>query len=227
MASRDWGRGEGESVRRMAGRKKKTAAGRPTAASLAKSGTSSGAMANVVRDERGVSFSIDLNDVPRPSYKLAVSCGRARLREGTPELLLAQLHPLQERQVTRVLVVRYEPRRFCHRAELNEPFRASLEEYLAERNTRGEAGHFGRVLDSADATGSESATVDVEAEMAFRNGDFGTFVFVSSYARDMHLVLSGKSGQLPIEPVVEATMPTRVMADLLLSWKEVAAEMAS
>jgi hypothetical protein len=144
-------------------------------------------------------------------------------RHGSPEIHLAQLDPFDDSRIVRILIIRYDPHRFAERIRGNESFRSDLESMLTTRHARGEIGYFSGLLKSAHPTqGTTSALIDAEVETMAYVGDRAGIVFFVASPSDMHYVIKGTQPQLDVVPELEATMPTRVLADLLLSWKEAA-----
>lgn len=184
-----------------------------------------GAPATIVRSGAHIVANIAWETLPRPPHRFSVDWARVVMQRGQPEIHLVQTDPFNDTQVRRVVVVRYERNRFKERARQNEVFRGLLEEFLVSREDRGLPGELSgpEMFEKLDATaGHDSVKIDAEAEWLFRRDHWCHAVFVSMYGRDIHRVTEGHTDVLPIQPIIEAVMPCRVLADLMLAWKNLA-----
>lgn len=184
----------------------------------------------VQRQARGdaTSVSLDLSRMPPPDYSLPIDCGTARLRHGSPELVCAQLNPFDESSIIRLLVVRYSKERFLERAVDNVKLLPQLEELLSVRSERGTVGMFESMFREAKPSGDCSvAIVDAEFETVAYAGGRGGISFYTAPTFDMHKLIRGTADTATITSPVQITMSMPALADLLLAWGRLAAEVAS
>jgi len=157
-------------------------------------------------------------------------CAAARVRLESPELHFAQVNPFDDKHIVRALIVRFSRHRFVERATANELFRTDLEQKLTAE-TAETAGHFAKrrpgfftsLFQAAHFVG-EPRTGIVEAEfdlISYSGGRAGMVVLATSQ-NQLASALIARAEELFFEPVVEVTMTTALLADLLLSWKTVA-----
>lgn len=183
-----------------------------------------GVYATVARDSDAMRASLTDGDLPQAQATVAIDCGQALIYDGYPELRLGQRQRIKSSTLTRLLVVRYSMDIFKMRARDNEPFRDALEQWLQGLgpSERGEAGYFSAAIEKAGDSEPATVTVDADSEWMLRTGHKAAITFISTTAWDLYKASTGKSDGLYLYGPVEVTMPVRVMADVLLSWKKVA-----
>lgn len=187
-----------------------------------------GVYASITRDQDSIKASIGDGDLPLAQASMSVDCGKALIYEGYPEIRLGQRHPLRPASLSRLLVVRYSLEVFKIRARENEPFRRGLEDWFTDPpQDRGEPGYFSHAMDAAAESDPNAVTIDTDSEWMSRTGHRGTMTFISTTAWELFKASQGRSDSLYLWGPVEVTMPIRVLADILLSWKNVADAMPS
>ena len=157
-------------------------------------------------------------------------CGVARVRHGSPELHFAQLDPYDDKRLVRTLVVRWERGRFIERAKSNEPFRLTLETRLTsdtpdpiEHRAPRQQGVLTELFNQARFAGEPvTAMIDAEFDMSSYSGGRAGMVFLRASTNQLASALVAQSKELYFEPALEVTLTTALLADLLLSWKNVA-----
>jgi hypothetical protein len=164
---------------------------------------------------------IDLDNAGRAERTWAAECARACVRHGSPELQFAQLSPVAEKVMSRLIVVRYERDRFVQRPqEGNEEFRQTLEKLVGDRYERG---YFSNLIAGAGLPDAQqSVLIDSDAEMISYAGGRGSILFLSAPARDFHSLQTGKRDDLLFSADLEVTLPCEALLDLLDSWNAVA-----
>jgi hypothetical protein len=164
----------------------------------------------------------------RPERTFPADCAAARLRLEAPELHFAQLDPFNEKRMVRALIVRFERGRFVERIKANEKFRLELEEKLAQPITQGtdhraprQVGRLTRIFEEAAFVGDPPLTAIVDAEfdlVSYSNGRAGMIFLVTSQ-NQLASALIARAEEIPFDPALEVTMTIGLLADLLLSWK--------
>lgn len=159
----------------------------------------------------------------RPERSFPADCGAARLRLGSPELHFAQLDPFNDQRMVRALILRFERHRFVERAKANEPFRLDVEKQVEAQKPTGkrQSGEFAELFSKAKLDGS-TGMIDAEFDLISYSGGRAGLVALATPQNQLASALVARSNQLFFEPVVEVTMTTALLADLLLSWKTLA-----
>jgi hypothetical protein len=166
----------------------------------------------------------------RPERTFPADCGIARLRLDSPELHFAQLDPFDEKRIARTLIARFDRSRFVELAKAQEAFRDDLEGKLtgplshpSERRAPRKAGHLTKLFEEARFAGeSVTAIIDADFEMvSYALGRAG-MVFLATSQNQLASALVAHSPEVVFDPVLEVTMTTALLADLLLSWKNLA-----
>jgi hypothetical protein len=164
----------------------------------------------------------------RPERTFPADCAVARLRLDSPELHFAQLDPYNERRMVRALVVRFERGRFIERAKSNEQFRLDLEEKLtaspahpSEHRVPRIPGRLTSLFDSAKFEGDAvTAIVDAEFDLVSYSGGRAGMVFLVASQNQIASALIARSDELFFDPALEVVMTATLLADLLISWKD-------
>lgn len=171
-------------------------------------------------NERELQYSLSPEDVRkiRAERSIAVDCARTMLRNGTPEIQLGQLDPLDNGRLIRLIVIRYYPERFAERAKANENFYKAL---LADTGLTRRPGEFLQIFEQAKSPAPTSiAIMDTELELFARLGDRGYALFLAAGSAEVHSVATGHGNGLNLKAELEATMPLPVLMDLLESWQK-------
>lgn len=193
-----------------------------------------GALVTSVRPSSGVSVAVrregleikaefDVADLPKATNVMSADCGVAVLRYGQPEILLGQLHPFNEKKLVRLLAVRYPRDQFVARAKLNESFRTDTEKVISKGR---DPGRFSRLLLDAKDSDPAAVRIDSEVESIVRTTQTAAITFLQISPWEIHMVASGKRDDLWLNAPIEVTMSVEVLADLLLSWKNIAQEVS-
>jgi hypothetical protein len=174
-----------------------------------------------------------------PERVFPADCGGVRLRLESPELHFAQLDPYQETSFVRTLVVRFERGRFVERAKANEQFRLDLEEKLKakpdpiEHRAPRTAGRLTELFDRALEARSKgepepppTALVDAEFDMMSYSGGRASVVLLAASQLHLAAALNARASEVFFDPILEVTMTTALLADLLISWKKIAESIA-
>jgi hypothetical protein len=180
--------------------------------------------AKVARDGAGhASITIEQLQTARADKTFPADCAAARMRLDSPELHFAQLDPSNERRIVRLVVGRFERSRFVERAKQNEPFRLELETGLSKLSPERVSGRYSALLDAASFEHeSVSALVDVEADLVCWTGGRAAVVLLVASQVEMNAAIRGVTSEIDFVPELEVTMTTLAVADLLLSWKNLA-----
>jgi hypothetical protein len=164
-----------------------------------------------------------------PERTFPADCAVARMRLDSPELHFAQLDPFNEKRLVRTLVARYERHRFVERAESNEQFRLDLEKKLSgdaepiEHRAPRKPGYLTSLFEEARFEGEPvTALVDAEFDMVSYSSGRAGMVFLRTSQNQLASALIARAAELFFEPALEVTMTTALLADLLISWKNVA-----
>ncbi len=169
-----------------------------------------------------------------PERTFPAEAGAARLRFDSPELHFAQLDPYDQKRLVRVLVVRVERSRFVERAKANEQFRITLEERLSgpkleplEHRGERNPGALSKIFEEARFSGdAATAVIDAEFDLVSYSGGRAGMVMLVTSQNQMASALIAKSKELQFEPAIEVTLTTALLADILLSWKNLAESIA-
>jgi len=211
-------------VKKKTGTRRRRTSTRPAAPATA---SGSGLLVRVDRQDHDVvRAAVDWSKFPKPSATFAADAARAVNRYGNPELQFAQCHRLND-TLTRVLAIRYTPEQFRCRADENDAFRSGLESWLLKVGQKA-VGHASKALFegciSQGGEGVACATIDADMELMIRSGNRAAIVFAGMEAWNRHEVLAGKVDDLWLHPLVEVTMPSAVLCDLLADWKACATQ---
>lgn len=197
---------------------------RPTRSNLAPVVPSiSGGAVRIERRPGEIGVVVDWNQVPPAEQVFAADLAFAREQDGSPELVFVQTTRLDATQyAARALVVRYAIEQFSRRPEDHRSFQTTLERDLDQAMPGW--GDVQPVCPSP-RTDLSSVTVDADFEVIVRTGGRAAFIPVTSPSWNRFSVLSGKTDDLEIHPLVEVTLPTRALALLLRSWDSLAARL--
>lgn len=155
-----------------------------------------------------------------PDRTFAADCGFARLRLNTPELHFGQLDPYQERSLLRAVIVRFDRRRFVERVKASESFRNNLEALLSPSRT---AGELSALFESARFPAKPAVvTIDAEFEVSSYSGGRASMVFLTASQAVIAAALKAQAREVHFDPTLEVTMTSALLADVLLSWKNLA-----
>jgi len=182
----------------------------------------------VIRELDRIAISVDWGRLPPAAQTFAADVARAVVRHGEPELQFVQTLPFNDKIATRIVVVRYSSEVFFARVAENEKFRADLETWVRTSRLRNGRAENAQIFDQLDLNHSEPAAVlfDADFELLVRTGSKSAAVFATSRSWDRHQVISGKANELEVHPIVEITMPSPVLLDLLQSWKGLASSLS-
>ena len=157
-------------------------------------------------------------------------CAEARVRFGTPELHFAQLDPYDDERIVRAVVVRFDRNRFVERARSNETFRVDLEEKLVAQKPSEvrTPGRLTELFDRAARSKGERATaiIDAEFDLISWSGGRAGMVFLVASQNQLASALIARSPELHFEPALEVTLTIVLLADILLSWKNLGEKLA-
>ena len=170
-------------------------------------------------------FQAQLDNI-RAEHILAVDCGDVVRKHSWFEVRFGCLHPTEEGVLTRLVIARYADRsRFVERAKNNEDFRVRMVDYLRTLPEPGEEpGFFAKPMVGASLKG-QSVTLDVEGEAMASVGASCGVILLTASKQELHRASSGKANEFLLHADIELTMPAQVLADILLSWKNLADEL--
>jgi hypothetical protein len=211
-------------VRRVSSRSTKKRAGRgPTTIPTPASTSVDFKLTKHGEDDSKIDVNFDLSGLPSPEHTLSVDCGIARLRHDVPHLLFAQLNPLNDGEIIRLLVVRYAPEWFLLRSPENKRFLSTIEAHLETLARRQEPGRFSKMFQNAKpAQDCAYTVVDAEIEVSAFTSGRGSMSFYAATTHNLSNVLLGRSSKLDLLPLIRITMTLTALADLLQSWIELA-----
>jgi hypothetical protein len=152
------------------------------------------------------------------------------LRFDSPEVHFGQLDPYNENRLVRSLTIRFERGRFVERATANEPFRSALEQALTstpspphEHRAPRRAGYLSDLMARARFDGEPvTALVDAEFDLLSHSGGRAGMVILVTSQNQLASAIAARADELHFEPALEVTMTAALLADLLLSWKNLA-----
>ena len=169
------------------------------------------------------SYTIDTRNLGEAQREFAADGGYVRLRNGFPEVVVAQLDAFDDARVTKAIVVRFDPHRFKERATGFESFLAKLKEtFEGDAKRRTLPGTFVQVLRAARSEGAQSALVHAEFEMPTFSGGSGYLLFLTLPGASARSIANKNDSKVHFIVEVECAMSAPALADLLDAWRELA-----
>ena len=198
-------------------REKKAALRRAAPAPLAVTPSPGAALVTVM--EGRISVAATVAGAPLPGHSIEVDLARAVLRRGDPEFVFVQTAALDPTFASHVVVVRYDAETFRQRAGNPENRRffdaltATLESYPSGEELEAQ---FDLLRSTPETTKTMTFRASLEGISRFAGG--GAVCFYGLGIADLSDAVAQGGGSVPLLPVLQVTMHSRVLAGWMASW---------